>query len=41
MPRQGHGSCVVGYNLIIQGGFYFDEEKYKKQFSTYGTFLKV
>ena len=40
IPRQGHASCVVGHNLIIQGGFSFDEEKYKKNFNNYGTFLK-
>lgn len=39
-PRQGHASCVVGHSLIIQGGFYFDNDKYKKSISNYGTFLK-
>jgi N-acetylneuraminic acid mutarotase len=39
--RQGHASCVVGHNLIIQGGFSFDEKSYKKKFDNYGTFLKV
>ena len=41
VPRQGHASCVVGHNLIIQGGFYFDEENYRKKLDTYGTYLKV
>ena len=41
IPRQGHASCVVGHNLIIQGGFSFDEKQYKSKFDNYGTFLKV
>lgn len=41
IPRQGHASCVVGHNLIIQGGFSFDNEGYKKNLNNYGTFLKV
>ncbi len=41
IPRQGHASCVVGDNLIIQGGFSFDEKVYKTKFDQYGTFLKV
>ncbi len=40
MARQGHASCVVGHNLIIQGGFSFNESKYKKSLDNYGTFLK-
>jgi hypothetical protein len=40
-PRQGHASCVVGHNLIVQGGFYFDDVEYKKRQNDYGTFLKV
>ena len=40
-PRKGHASTVVGHNLIIQGGLYFEDEKYKKNTSTYGTYLKV
>jgi N-acetylneuraminic acid mutarotase len=41
IPRQGHASCVVGHNLIIQGGFSFDNEGYKKNLNNYGSFLKV
>lgn len=26
-PRAGHTSLLIGNNLIIQGGFYYDEEK--------------
>lgn len=40
-PRKGHASYVVGHNLIIQGGLYFEEEQYRKKISTYGTYLKV
>ena len=40
VARQGHASCVVGHNLIIQGGFTFDESKYKKSYGNYGTYLK-
>lgn len=40
-PRKGHASYVVGHNLIVQGGLYFEEESYKKKISTYGTYLKV
>ncbi len=40
-PRQGHASYIVGHNLIIQGGFSFDEKSYKKNFDNYGNFLKV
>ena len=40
VARQGHASCVVGHNLIIQGGFTFDESKYKKSHGNYGTYLK-
>ena len=40
IARQGHASCVVGHNLIIQGGFSFNESKYKKSLDNYGTFLK-
>lgn len=39
-PRMGHASCVVGSHLIIQGGFYFDNEQYKKNINNYGTYLK-
>jgi hypothetical protein len=41
IARQGHASCVVGHNLIIQGGFYFDEDSYKKKYSNYGSYIKV
>ena len=40
VPRQGHASCVVGHNLIIQGVFYFDEENYKKKTGNYGSYIK-
>lgn len=40
VARQGHASCIVGHNLIIQGGFSFDDNSYKKKFDNYGTFLK-
>ena len=41
IPRQGHSSCVVGHNLIIQGGFSFENDGYKKNLNNYGSFLKV
>jgi hypothetical protein len=41
IARQGHASCIVGHNLIIQGGFSFDENAYKKKYDNYGSFLKV
>lgn len=39
-PRMGHASCIVSNNLIIQGGFYFNNDEYKKNYNNYGTFLK-
>jgi len=41
VARQGHASCVVGHNLIIQGGFSYDDIEYKKQSENYGTSLRV
>jgi hypothetical protein len=41
IPRQGHSACVVGHNLIIQGGFSFDDKLFKTKFDSYGSFLKV
>lgn len=39
-PRMGHASCVVNYNLIIQGGFFFNNDDYKKNLNSYGSYLK-
>lgn len=39
-PRMGHASCIVSFNLIIQGGFYFNDDEYKKNLNNYGSYLK-
>lgn len=30
-PREGHAAILVGSNLVIHGGFYYDEAAYKKE----------
>jgi hypothetical protein len=40
LPRMGHASCIVSSNLIIQGGFYYASDQYKKNLNNYGSYLK-
>jgi hypothetical protein len=40
IQRQGHASCVVKHNLLIQVGFSFDEKVYQTQLDNYGTFRR-
>lgn len=40
VARMGHGSCMVGHNMIIQGGFSFNKADHKKNLNNYGNFLK-
>jgi len=39
-PREGHAAILVGTNLVVHGGFYFDEATYKKETKKYGSFLQ-
>ena len=39
-PREGHSAILVGSNLVIHGGFFFDEASYKKEHKKYGTVLQ-
>jgi len=39
-PRSGHVALLIGTNLIIQGGFYYDEIKVGSNLKSMGTGLK-
>jgi len=39
--RQGHTALQVGTNMIVQGGFFFDEEKQKSADFRQGTQLQA
>mmetsp|Transcript_5502 Transcript_5502/g.3155 ORF Transcript_5502/g.3155 Transcript_5502/m.3155 type:complete len:209 (+) Transcript_5502:333-959(+) len=39
-PRCGHAAVLVGTKLLIHGGFYFNEAKYRTAGAMYGTALR-
>jgi len=39
-PREGHAAILVGTNLVVHGGFNFDEPTYKKENKKYGSYLQ-
>lgn len=38
--RMGHAAILVGTNLVIQGGFKFEESSYKQSGKEHGTYLQ-
>ena len=38
-PRKGHCSILIGTNLVVHGGFWFNEENMKKAGKNQGTAL--
>lgn len=39
-PRMGHVAVLIGNNIMIQGGFYFDEVRHQVAGLKMGTLLK-
>ena len=39
-PRKGHCSILIGTNLVIHGGFYFQEDVMQGSGKNYGTALQ-
>ena len=39
-PRKGHCSILIGTNLVVHGGFYFNDDHMKKNVGRVGTALQ-